>query len=81
MSVPISEIDPALERHQAEALAERREQRNTSAVESGLQAVRSAAEGAANVMPPMKSALAAGASLGEVSDVLRDVFGVYRPGR
>jgi methylmalonyl-CoA mutase N-terminal domain/subunit len=32
-------------------------------------------------MYPMKEALRADATLGEVSDALRDVFGVYRPGR
>ena len=33
------------------------------------------------LLPPMKEALRAGATLGEVSDALRDVFGVYQPGR
>ena len=81
MRVPISEIDPALERHQSAAVADRRSRRDRTAVDAGLRAIRSAAEGDSNVMPPMKAALYDGASLGEVSDVLREVFGVYRPGR
>jgi methylmalonyl-CoA mutase N-terminal domain/subunit len=41
--------------------------------------VRATAEGSANLLPPMREALRARATLGEVSDVLRDVFGEYRP--
>jgi methylmalonyl-CoA mutase N-terminal domain/subunit len=42
--------------------------------------VRTAARGTANLLPPMREALRARATLGEVSDALRDVFGVHRPG-
>jgi methylmalonyl-CoA mutase N-terminal domain/subunit len=41
--------------------------------------VRAAARGSDNLLYPMKAALKANATLGEVSDALRDVFGVYRP--
>ena len=44
-----------------------------------LDDVRAAARGSDNLLPPMKAALRANATLGEVSDALRDVFGVYRP--
>ena len=50
-----------------------------TAVDAALSDVRSAATGTANLLPPMKDALRARATLGEVSDVLRDVFGEYRP--
>jgi methylmalonyl-CoA mutase N-terminal domain/subunit len=40
--------------------------------------VRTAARGTANLLYPMKIALARLATLGEVADVLRDEFGVYR---
>ena len=40
-----------------------------------------AARGTQNLLYPMKEALRANATLGEVSDALRDVFGVYQPGR
>jgi methylmalonyl-CoA mutase, N-terminal domain len=39
--------------------------------------VRAAARGTDNLLYPMKESLRAGATLGEVSDALRDVFGVY----
>jgi methylmalonyl-CoA mutase N-terminal domain/subunit len=56
-----------------------RASRDQTAVDAALSDVRSAAAGTANLLPPMKEALRARATLGEVSDVLRDVFGEYRP--
>ncbi len=46
---------------------------------AALAAVGEAARGTDNLLPPMKEALRARATLGEVSDVLRDVYGEYRP--
>ena len=46
-----------------------------------LDDVRAAARGTQNLLYPMKEALRARATLGEVSDVLREVFGVYQPTR
>jgi methylmalonyl-CoA mutase N-terminal domain/subunit len=48
-------------------------------VDRALEEVERAARGTANLLPPMKDALRARATLGEVSDVLRGVFGEYRP--
>ncbi len=56
-----------------------RASRDSAAVDAALSDVRSAAAGTANLLPPMKDALRTCATLGEVSDVLRDVFGEYRP--
>jgi methylmalonyl-CoA mutase N-terminal domain/subunit len=42
--------------------------------------VRTVARGTGNLLPTMKEALRAHATLGEVSDALRDVFGTYQPG-
>jgi methylmalonyl-CoA mutase N-terminal domain/subunit len=53
--------------------------RDGAAVVKSLEALRVAARGSDNVLPVMKDALRAKATLGEVSDALRDVFGVYRP--
>ena len=53
--------------------------RDAASVEGRLAALADAARGPDNVMPPMKEALRARATLGEVSDVLREVFGEYRP--
>jgi methylmalonyl-CoA mutase N-terminal domain/subunit len=64
---------------QVERLAALRAERDQDAVVAALGAVRATAEGGANLLPPMKEALRARATLGEVSDVLRDVFGEYRP--
>ena len=53
--------------------------RDAGAVARGLDEVERAARGTDNLLPPMKEALRARATLGEVSDVLRGVFGEYRP--
>ena len=72
-------IDPALERGQRERLAAFKADRDQAAVTALLDDVGAAARGTQNLLYPMKDALRAGATLGEVSDALRDVFGVYRP--
>jgi len=56
-----------------------RASRDQAAVDRALAEVGSAARGTANLLPPMKVALGARATLGEVSDVLRGVFGEYHP--
>ena len=66
-------------RMQVERLKELRTSRDDQAVAAGLAAVGDAARGIDNLLPPMKEALRARATLGEVSDVLRDVYGEYRP--
>jgi methylmalonyl-CoA mutase N-terminal domain/subunit len=53
--------------------------RDQAAVDRALGEVGDAARGTANLLSPMKEALRARATLGEVSDVLRGVFGEYRP--
>ena len=66
-------------RKQVIRLRELRATRDADAVRGGLDAVEAAARGTTNLLPPMKEALRARATLGEVSDVLRSVFGEYRP--
>jgi len=66
-------------RMQVERLKELRTSRDDQAVAAGLAAVGDAARGIDNLLPPMKEALRARATLGEISDVLRDVYGEYRP--
>ncbi len=75
--IPVLVVDPALEAAQVEALVARRAARGP--VDRQLAAVHDAAEGSENLLYPMKEALAAGATLGEVAGALRDVFGSYRP--
>jgi methylmalonyl-CoA mutase N-terminal domain/subunit len=72
-------VDPAIEAAQGERLARLRSARDAGAVDRALAALRKAAEGTDNVLPPMKEALRARATVGEVCDALRDVWGVYQP--
>ena len=74
-------IDPALQRQQADRVRAVRAGRDKAAVDAALDDVRAAATGTQNLLPPMKEALKRRATLGEVSDVLREVFGVYQPAR
>ena len=74
-------IDPTLELGQRERLAAYKANRDQAALQAALAAVAECARGTDNLLYPMKEALRAGASLGEVSDALRGVFGVYQPGR
>ena len=69
--------DPELERGQRRRLATLRAQRDQAEVDARLDDVRAAARGSDNLLYPMKRALGALATLGEVSDALRDVFGTY----
>jgi len=78
--VDILKVDPEAERRQVERLAEHKSSRDQRAVEAGLVELRKAAEGEVNLLPPMKEALRAGASIGEVSGALREVFGEYQGG-
>ena len=64
---------------QIERLRALRAARDQAAVDTALADVRRAAGESVNLLPPMKEALRARATLGEVSDVLRDAFGEYRP--
>ena len=72
-------VDPAIEADQAERLAVLRADRDGAAVTAALDALRTAAGGTGNVLPPMKAALAVRATVGEVCHALREVWGTYRP--
>jgi methylmalonyl-CoA mutase N-terminal domain/subunit len=72
-------VDPAIEARQAERLEKLRAERDQRAVDTALDALRKAAEGEDNVLPPMKEALRSRATLGEVCNALRGVWGAYEP--
>ncbi|MDF0370473.1 methylmalonyl-CoA mutase [Streptomyces sp. FT05W] len=72
-------VDPAIEAQQAARLAKLRAERDQGAVDSALADLRRAAEGTDNVLYPMKDALRARATVGEVCDALREVWGAYVP--
>ena len=73
-------IDPQLQKDQVARLADVRAKRDQSAVDAALGDLERAASGTQNVLVPMKDALSKMATLGEVADVLRGVFGTYQPG-
>jgi methylmalonyl-CoA mutase, N-terminal domain len=73
-------VDPAIEEQQVKRLATLREERDNAAVRRNLADLRRAGEGGDNVVFPMKQALAARATVGEVCDALREVWGSYQPG-
>ncbi|MBW3669820.1 MAG: methylmalonyl-CoA mutase family protein [Actinobacteria bacterium] len=74
-------IDPAMQHQQADRVRRLKAERDQDAVRHALDDVAAAARGTQNLLLPMKEALRAKATLGEVSDVLRAEFGVYQPTR
>jgi methylmalonyl-CoA mutase, N-terminal domain len=75
--IPIQRIDASSERAQVDRLRAFRERRDTGRVDAAMAAIRAAAEGTANLMPPLIEAVDAGASVGEIATLLRSVFGTY----
>ena len=72
-------VDPQIEADQCERLAALRADRDNDAVEVALERLKEAARGTDNVLYPMKEALRARATGGEVSHALREVWGTYTP--
>ena len=72
-------VDLALERRQREKVAAVRAERNAAAARTALDGMSRAARDGTNLMPAMLDAVRAYATLGEISDALRDVFGEYTP--
>jgi methylmalonyl-CoA mutase, N-terminal domain len=72
-------VDPAIEAEQAERLALLRSRRDSASVQRRLDEVRKTATGEGNLLYPLRAALSELATVGEVSDALRDVWGVYQP--
>jgi methylmalonyl-CoA mutase N-terminal domain/subunit len=76
--VEILRIDPALERKQIDRVQALRDRRDSAAVESALARLReAAATDKENLMPPLVEAAKAYATLGEMCDALRDVWGTW----
>ena len=76
-------IDPAFQQAQADRVRSLKagERRDNAEVAARLDDVRAAARGTDTLLHPMRAALTAMATLGEVSDALRDEFGLYQPSR
>ncbi len=79
IDIPLLRVDRDGERQQIEALNELRRRRDNRHVTEKLRALEQAAKGTENLMPPLLEAVKAYATLGEMMDVLRDVFGEYHP--
>jgi methylmalonyl-CoA mutase N-terminal domain/subunit len=78
-AIPAFRVDPAAEEAQIARLREVRSSREAARVKRSLAALESAARGEGNLMPPILAAAEAYATVGEISDALRRVFGEYRP--
>jgi methylmalonyl-CoA mutase N-terminal domain/subunit len=74
----ILRIKPEVEQYQKEKLARVKKERNNTKVKETLAVLSKAAQGTDNVVPPILEAVRAYATLGEISDTLREVFGEYR---
>ncbi len=77
-SLDILRIEPEVERSQIERVKKLKAERNQATVTEHLGRVHAAARNGTNLMPPLIEAVKASCTLGEISDVYRDVFGVYR---
>ncbi len=78
LSIPLLRIDPEGERRQRERLARVRRERDNRLLQQRLAELRRAAKGKENLMPCILDAVRAYGTLGEICDVLREVFGEYR---
>ncbi len=77
-AIDILRIDPEIERRQVERVRALRARRPAEAWQSGLKAVEGAARSGANLMPAIITAVENNATVGEISDTLRRVFGEYK---
>ena len=75
--IPTLRIDPATEAEQVARLGQLRARRDTARAQAAVVAVAAAARSGANLMPPILAAVEAYATLGEIADALREVFGEY----
>ena len=72
-------VDPAIESEQVARIERLRSRRDAAEFARRISDLRATAEGTGNLLYPLREALRAEATLGEVCDALRDVWGVYRP--
>jgi methylmalonyl-CoA mutase N-terminal domain/subunit len=76
--LPILRIDPEVERAQVEGLGKLRARRDAARVHAGLRQVEATARSKENLIPAILDAVKAYATVGEISDALRKVFGEYQ---
>ena len=78
VEIPLQRIDEEAVRRQVARVRAHKAAQDRALVDSALTAVRVAAGKTANLLPPMREALRAGATLGQIGNTLRAVFGEYR---
>jgi methylmalonyl-CoA mutase N-terminal domain/subunit len=78
LSIPLLEMDPEGERRQRGRLARVRRERDNELLQRRLVSLQRAGKGTENLMPYILDAVRAYGTLGEICDVLREVFGEYR---
>ena len=76
--IELLQIDETVTRRQSEKLKRLRAERSNDQVTRNLNALRQAAAGSANLMPFIYDAVKSYATLGEICDAMRDVFGIYQ---
>jgi methylmalonyl-CoA mutase, N-terminal domain len=76
--IELLQIDETITRRQSEKLKKLRAERSSDTVARNLNALRTAAAGSANLMPFIYDAVKSYATLGEICDAMRDVFGIYQ---
>jgi methylmalonyl-CoA mutase N-terminal domain/subunit len=77
-AIPLLHIDPEVERSQLARCKAWKAARSQAAAQRAIGEVERACSGRDNLVPPILAAVHAGVTLGEISDVFRRVFGVYR---
>jgi methylmalonyl-CoA mutase N-terminal domain/subunit len=75
--IELHHLDPEAEQRQLERTARVRAERDAGEAEASLAQVRAAAQGTENLLPPLREALRARCTIGEICNVLRDEFGMY----
>jgi methylmalonyl-CoA mutase N-terminal domain/subunit len=75
--IELHSLDPEAERRQLARTQKVRAERDAAAAEQALEGVRAAAHGSDNLLPPMREALAAYCTIGEICNALREEFGTY----
>jgi methylmalonyl-CoA mutase, N-terminal domain len=77
-TIPTFNVDPEVERRQVERLRTLRAGRSASEWKAALERVEEAARSGSNLVPPIISAVEAHATVGEIADTMRALFGVYQ---
>ena len=75
--IVLHRVDPAGEQRQRERTARVRAERSSEASANALALVRETASGEGNLLPPLREALRARCTVGEICDALRELWGTY----